>query len=76
MSANDKQIGGNHYKEMGVEPWDVIDSFPIEQRIGFYRGNAIKYIMRMGTKDMSLKEIEKARHYLDKLIETLGEQNA
>ena len=76
MSANDKQVGGNHYKDMGVQPWDVIDSFPLEQRIGFYRGNAMKYIMRMGSKDESIREIKKAQHYLEKLIETLEEQNA
>jgi Protein of unknwon function (DUF3310) len=69
--ANDIQVGGKHYKEMSVQPWDVIDSFTHEQRIGFYRGNAIKYIMRMGTKDECLNEIKKARHYLDKLIEVL-----
>jgi hypothetical protein len=27
--------------------------------------------MRMGRKDEALQEIRKARHYLDKLIETL-----
>ncbi len=45
LSANEKQVGGVHYKAMGVEPWDVIDTWPLEQRIGFYRGNALKYIM-------------------------------
>lgn len=65
------QIGGDHYKEMRVEPWDVVDSWPVDQQIGYYRGNAMKYIMRMGRKDEALQEIRKARHYLDKLIETL-----
>lgn len=69
--ANLTQIGGDHYKEMPVEPWDVVDSWPVDQQIGYYRGNAIKYIMRMGRKDEALQEIRKARHYLDKLIETL-----
>jgi hypothetical protein len=71
IRAKDMQVGGKHYKEMSVQPWDVIDSFTREQRIGFYRGNAIKYIMRMGTKDECMNEIKKARHYLDKLIEVL-----
>ena len=48
--ANDLQYGGDHYKNMGVEPWDVVDTWPIEQRIGYYRGGALKYIMRMGSK--------------------------
>lgn len=70
-SANDIQVGGTHYKDMAVEPWDVIDTWPREQRIGFYRGNALKYVMRMGTKDEQLKEICKAQHYLQKLVEEL-----
>jgi hypothetical protein len=62
-----------HYKEMGVEPWDVIDTWPLEQKIGYYRGNALKYVMRMGNKDDRLKEAKKIRHYADKLIESLEE---
>ena len=50
MAANDYQVGGTHYKDMGVEPWDVIDTWPIEQQIGYYRGNVLKYTMRMGRK--------------------------
>ncbi len=71
MKANERQEGGDHYLQMSIEPWDIIDSFPLEQQIGFYRGNALKYIMRMGSKDARLKEIKKAEHYLQKLIEVL-----
>lgn len=70
-SARDIQIGGAHYKSMDVQPWDVIDTWSVEQRIGFYRGNAVKYLMRMGTKDENLQEIRKGAHYLQKLIEVL-----
>lgn len=71
MSANDYQVGGEHYTAMKIEPWQVIDTWPIEQRIGYYRGNALKYLMRMGSKDASLQEVEKAVHYCEKLVETL-----
>lgn len=67
-----KQEGGDHYVKMPVQPWDVIDTWPVEQQIGFYRGNALKYIMRMGSKDQSLQEIKKAKHYIEKLAEVLG----
>jgi hypothetical protein len=73
LKANEKQVGGMHYKAMGVEPWDVVDTWPLEQRIGYYRGNALKYIMRMGSKDQSNQEIEKGLHYLEKLVEVLKE---
>ena len=71
--ANDYQVGGSHYKDKRVQPWDVIDTWSREQRIGFYRGNALKYLMRMGSKDESLQEIQKGSHYLQKLIEVLSE---
>lgn len=69
--ARDLQFGGDHYKTMKVQPWDVIDTWSIEQQIGFYRGNALKYVMRMGSKDEQLIEIKKAAHYITKLIEVL-----
>lgn len=71
IRANDRQVAGTHYKDMGVEPWDVVDTWPIEQQIGAYRHGALKYLMRMGTKDEQLQEIRKAGHYIEKLIEVL-----
>lgn len=73
MSAKKTQEGGNHYVTMPVQPWDVIDTWPWDQKVGFYRGNMLKYTMRMGAKDCALQEAKKARHYLDKLIELLEE---
>jgi hypothetical protein len=69
--ASTKQVGGTHYKEMGIEPWDVVDTWPIEQQIGAYRHGALKYVMRMGSKDASVQEIGKGIHYLEKLLEVL-----
>ena len=71
--ANDMQFGGDHYKNMGVEPWDVVDTWSREQRIGYYRGGALKYIMRMGAKDESSIEIAKGKHCMEKLLEVLDE---
>ena len=75
QKAIDHMVGGDHYKKMGVEPWQVIESWPQAQQVGFYRGNALKYLMRAGSKDDPLQEIKKARHYLDRLIEVLGENS-
>lgn len=78
MSAKDTQVGGDHYLKMGVEPWDVIDSWKTSARCGFYRGNALKYLMRAGTKGddenrtaAAVEDLKKAIHYLSKLIEVL-----
>jgi len=69
--ANTRQVAGNHYKELAVQPWDVVDTWPIEQQIGYYRGGALKYLMRMGSKDESAQEIAKGQHYMEKLLEVL-----
>lgn len=69
-----RQVGGDHYKKLKVQPWDVVDTWPIEQQIGYYRGGALKYIMRMGNKDISIQEIGKGIHYLEKLTECLHRQ--
>jgi len=74
QTARDTQVGGDHYKTAGVQPWDVVDTWPIDQQIGFHRGNALKYVMRMGTKDENLREIRKATHYLQKLVEVLEQK--
>lgn len=73
-TARDTQVGGDHYKTAGVQPWDVVDTWPIDQQIGFHRGNALKYVMRMETKDENLREIRKAAHYLQKLVEVLEQK--
>lgn len=72
--ARDRQEGGDHYKTMGVQPWDVVDTWPREQRIGYYRGGALKYLMRMGAKDQSPIEVAKGQHYIEKLLEVLKEE--
>lgn len=75
MSASDRnyQVGGKHYARMPIQPWEVIDTWPLEQRIGFYRGNALKYVMRAGSKDDEVTEIRKALHYVEKLALVLEE---
>ena len=73
--AKDRQVGGDHYKAMGVQPWDVVDTWPRDQRIGYYRGGALKYLMRMGSKDESPMEVAKGQHYMQKLLEVLQEQD-
>ena len=70
-----KQEGSAHYTQMNIQPWDVIDAWPIEQQIGYHRGNVLKYTMRMGSKDERLQEAKKIRHYADKLIEVLERTN-
>ena len=63
MSANDKQIDGDHY-QTEIQPWDFIES----NRLTFIEGNIVKYVCRHRQKN-GLRDLEKAKHYLEKLIE-------
>ena len=66
------QIGGDHYKKLGVQPWDAMESWLSHSEFkGFLLGNAIKYLARAGKKGDALEDLRKARHYLDKLISLL-----
>lgn len=70
MNADDKQVGGTHYKDMAVQPWAVMQAvLTPEEFIGFLKGNVIKYSMRQGKKEGSTDDAEKALHYLQKLRE-------
>ncbi len=64
MSADTKQVGGSHYKDKAVQPWDYITS----NGLGYLEGNVVKYVSRYKEKN-GVQDLEKARHYLDKLIE-------
>lgn len=41
-------------------------------QLGFHDGNAVKYICRAAHKGNQKQDLEKARWYLDRLIETLS----
>lgn len=73
LKASDEQFGGDHYKKMKIQVWDVVDTWPRADRIAYYRGNALKYIMRLNDKDAPITNAEKAAHYCRKLVEVLSE---
>ena len=64
MNANDRQEGGNHYRNKAIQPWDYIAG----NGIGYLEGCAIKYLSRWREKG-GVADLRKARHYVDKLIE-------
>lgn len=63
--VNKIQIGGDHYKGMIIQAWDFI----ISNGLNYLEGNIVKYVSRWRKKG-GLQDLYKARHYLDKLIET------
>jgi hypothetical protein len=64
--ANEVQVGGQHYKSKGIQPWDAIHAWGL----GFFSGNVVKYVARHREKN-GVEDLKKARHYLDKLIEIM-----
>lgn len=59
----DKQIAGDHYKKLKIQPVEYIQ----ENNIGYMEGNVIKYVTRWRDKN-GLADLEKAKHYLEMLI--------
>jgi predicted nucleotidyltransferase len=67
----EKQVGGSHYKGLGVEPWDAMQAWLTrEEFIGFLKGNVLKYMARANFKNHE-EDIKKAAHYLEKLLSVL-----
>lgn len=70
--ADDLQVSGNHYKDMGIQPWTVMEAvLTKEEFIGYLKGNVIKYSMRDGKK-VGSDDAGKAFHYKHKLREVRG----
>lgn len=63
-SALDVQAGGDHYKKLKIQPIEYIHA----NGIPFAEGSVIKYVTRWRDKG-GVKDLEKARHFLDLLIE-------
>ena len=71
MSALNKQIAGDHYKSQLIQPVEYIHA----NEIGFFEGNVIKYVTRWRDKG-GMADLEKAKHYIELLIELEGRKNA
>ena len=74
VTANDRQVGGDHYKKNAVvcphcggvlQHWDVYKFFP------YLIGTITKYLWRWQDKN-GLQDLEKAGHYLAKQIEVVS----
>ena len=64
MSANEKQIGGSHYRGVAYQHWDWV----VENRLPYLEGQITKYISRWRKKN-GAQDLEKALHYAEKLLE-------
>jgi len=70
QAADARQVGGDHYKTLDVEPWEAMKYLLTEDEfIGFLKGNIIKYSIRQGRKAGSNDDGQKCLHYIQKLKE-------
>jgi len=62
--ASQTQVGGDHYKNMVIQPVEFI----YRNKIGYIEGSVIKYVCRHRSKN-GRHDLEKAKHFIDLLIE-------
>tara|TARA_R100000231_G_scaffold98121_1_gene73283 strand:- start:785 stop:1030 length:246 start_codon:yes stop_codon:yes gene_type:complete len=53
-----RQIGGSHYKNMAIQPYEFIS----KNDLTFFQGNVIKYVCRYKQKN-GIQDLEKVIHY-------------
>lgn len=62
------QVGGTHYADKGIQPFDVIRDWCGDYGFAAYlRGNVLKYLCRYKDKG-GVEDLIKASHYLETLI--------
>ena len=59
----DKQEGGNHYKDMAIQPIEYIT----KNKLDFCEGNVVKYISRHRQKN-GAEDLRKVIHYAELLL--------
>jgi hypothetical protein len=62
--ANERQIGGSHYKTGGEEHWDRVNRLGLD----YFQGQITKYVERWKKKG-GVQDLLKAQHFLQKYIE-------
>lgn len=77
-SALDVQEGGDHYRTMGLQPWEALDHWLThEQHLGYLLGSAIAYLGRYnaaGAGKGGTEDVKKARHYLQRMEEVAARE--
>lgn len=62
--ARGTQVGGDHYVKHAIQPWDIWEEYGLNA----FEGAVLKYLLRR--KGDRVEDLKKARHTLDRLIET------
>jgi hypothetical protein len=65
-SANETQVAGTHYRS-AIQHWDFVAA----RGLGYFEGQVTKYLTRWRKKN-GVQDLQKARHFLAKLLELSG----
>ena len=57
------QIGGDHYQDYAIQPFEFIH----QNNLGFAEGCVIKYLLRHKHKG-GAEDLKKAKHYIDLIL--------
>ena len=72
MKSLERQEGGNHYKDMVIQPMEfIMENYTKEVVKGVIIKDVLKYITR--DKDNEKQDWRKAKHYIEMYIEYLEE---
>jgi hypothetical protein len=66
ITPQERQIGGSHYKNFRIQPYEFIS----KNNLSFFQGCIVKYVCRYLKKD-KIKDLEKIIHYCELEIKKL-----
>ena len=66
ITPQERQIGGSHYKNFRIPPYEFIS----KNNLSFFQGCVVKYVCRYLKKD-KIKDLEKIIHYCELEIKKL-----
>ena len=66
LEPQEKQIGGKHYKNFDIQPYEFIS----KNNLSFFQGCVVKYVCRYLQKN-GVEDLEKIIHYCELEIKKL-----
>ena len=60
-----EQVAGDHYSKLAIQPVTYINA----NHLNYLAGNVVKYISRYNHKGTPIQDLQKAKHYVEMLIE-------
>jgi hypothetical protein len=68
-SSFETQVGGDHYQKYAIQPTEFFE----RNRFSYMQASAMKYLVRFKDKGKPIEDLQKAKHYIDMLIELYSE---